>query len=194
MPTCCSVMKQMMQSVDRVVAQPPNGLGASLRIEYVLPRHEDGTGQTDTDVEQPQKWVVSSYSKRMLDWQQFETHARFHMARFFGSALTERQPYGFPKRFDLVSPDAQIIGDAKFLTLVHGVNTPPAKFMEIAGHVWLLEHTSARRKFLVFGNQREVAERWLKKYGAVQTTVEFYFLDEFGNITDLRTSTVVKSA
>lgn len=34
--------------------------------------------------------------------------------------------------------------------------------MEIAGHVWLLERTTAQRRFLVFGNQRRVSEWWLE--------------------------------
>ncbi len=59
---------------------------------------------------------------------------------------------------------------------------PPAKFMEIAGHMWLLEHLPARRKFLVFGNQREVPETWLNKYGKLVKTVEFYFLSDDGKL------------
>ncbi len=109
------------------------------------------------------------------------------MSAHFQIALHERQPSGFPKRFDLVSPMEDIVGDAKCLTLVRGVNLPPAKFMEIAGHVWLLERlTSAKRRFLVFGSQRRVAEWWLEKYGALVTTVEFYFLAEDGTLDQLR--------
>ena len=70
-----------------------------------------------------------------MDWKQFENHARKRMSQYFGVTLTEKNPIGFPKRFDMVSPDGTIVGDAKFLTLVHGQKLPPAKFMEIAGHV-----------------------------------------------------------
>ena len=74
-----------------------------------------------------------------IHWKQFENHARKRMSQYFGVTLTEKNPIGFPKRFDMVSPDETIVGDAKFLTLVRGQKLPPAKFMEIAGHVWLLE-------------------------------------------------------
>jgi hypothetical protein len=121
-----------------------------------------------------------------MDWKQFENHARTRMSQYFGVTLTEKKPMGFPKRFDMVSPDETIVGDAKFLTLVHGQKLPPAKFMEIAGHVWLLEKTEAVRKFLVFGNQQRVAEWWLEKYGGLKTPVEFFFLDDMGNVTDLK--------
>ena len=109
------------------------------------------------------------------------------MGAHFQTALHERQPAGSPKRFDLVSPAEDIVGDAKYLTLVRGVKLPPAKFMEIAGHVWLLERLlGAKRRFLVFGNQRRVAEWWLEKYGTLITTVEFYFLAEDGTVDRLR--------
>ena len=48
----------------------------------------------------------------------------------------------------------------------------------ITEHVWLLEHTKAKRKFLVFGNDRRVPELWLNDYGNLLKDVEFYFIDE----------------
>src|SRR6266498_3800550 len=99
-----------------------------------------------------------------MDWKEFENLASITMEKHFGVPFTEKNPKGFPKRFDMVSEDEQIVGDAKYLTLVGGIKLPPAKFMEIAGHVWLLEHVPAKNKFLVFGNQRAVAELWLRKY------------------------------
>jgi hypothetical protein len=38
MPICCEVMRATMRAGDRIVAQPPSGIGASLEIEYRLPR------------------------------------------------------------------------------------------------------------------------------------------------------------
>jgi hypothetical protein len=52
--------------------------------------------------------------------------------------------------------------------------------MEIAGHVWLLQVAPAKRRFLVFGNQRRVGEWWLEKYGRFVSNVEFYFLSDDG--------------
>ena len=120
-----------------------------------------------------------------MKWKEFESLARKAMSQHFGVALTEENPSGFPKKFDMLSPDQQIVGDAKFLTLVQGKKLPPAKFMEIAGHVWLLERVPARHRFLIFGNDRRVPEWWLKKYGILVKTVEFYFLDQSGKVVKL---------
>ena len=57
--------------------------------------------------------------------------------------------------------------------------------MEIAGHVWLLGRVAAGRRFLVFGNQREVPEAWLRKYGVLVEGVEFYFLSDDGTLDRL---------
>jgi len=55
---------------------------------------------------------------------------------------------GIRKQFDYVSADAQVVGDAKYSTLVGGERLPPAKFATIAEHVWLLEKTNAPMQFL----------------------------------------------
>jgi hypothetical protein len=111
-------------------------------------------------------------------WRRFQELAQVQMERHFGCKFTERSLPGVPKLFDMVSDDSTIAGDAKYLTLVGGKRRPPAKFMEIAGHIWLLERTNAKRIFLVFGNQREVVALWLKKYGAIAGRIELYFLTE----------------
>ena len=82
----------------------------------------------------------------------------------------------------MVSDDETIVGDAKYLTLVYGKRFPPAKMMEIAGHVWLLEKASTKTRFLVFGNQQEVPELWLEKYGKYKQNVDFYFLSDNGDL------------
>ena len=120
-----------------------------------------------------------------MNWKEFEEFARKTMGQFLGVRLIEKNPKGFPKKFDMVSPDESIIGDAKFLTLVHGKKLPPAKFMEISGHMWLLEKVETKRRFLVFGNQHRVAEWWLEKYGDLVQNIEFYFIDANGNIERL---------
>jgi 5-methylcytosine-specific restriction protein A len=38
MPVCCSVMRSEMRGYDKIKQQPPKGNGASLSIEYYLPR------------------------------------------------------------------------------------------------------------------------------------------------------------
>jgi len=107
------------------------------------------------------------------------------MSRYFGVELKERSMKDHPKTFDLVSEDGSIVGDAKYLTMVRGERIPPAKFMEISGHVWMLEKVDAERKFLVFGNDIRVPKEWLKRYGELVEGVEFFFID-------LKTKDVIK--
>jgi 5-methylcytosine-specific restriction protein A len=38
MPVCCSTMRSEMRGGDTILQQPPKGNGASLSIEYYLPR------------------------------------------------------------------------------------------------------------------------------------------------------------
>ena len=116
---------------------------------------------------------------------QFEDLARQAFSELFGVPLQPGQVPGVLKLFDLVSLDGQIVGDAKYYTLVGGQHLPPAKFSIIAEHVWLLEKTQAKHKFLVFGNDIEVPKRWLTRYGLLRGDVEFYFLADDGNLLEL---------
>jgi hypothetical protein len=96
---------------------------------------------------------------------------------------------GVPKEWDMVSPDGHIVGDAKYFTLVHGQRLPPAKFSVIAEHVWLLEKTGAQTTFLVFGNDRQVPELWLQRYGHLVSRVAFCFLADDGRLELLKEGT-----
>lgn len=116
---------------------------------------------------------------------QFEILAARAMSNHFGVALTAGRAAAVPKKFDLVSADGSIVGDAKFYTLVGGRRLPPAKFATIAEHVWLLEKTTASHKFLVFGNQRDVPVSWLRRYGRLLSGVEFFFLSASGQLERL---------
>ena len=117
---------------------------------------------------------------------EFEDFARKVMEKHFGAVLQSRAIATIPKTFDFVSADSSIVGDAKYFTLVRGVNLPLAKFSVIAEHVWLLEKTGADRKFLVFGNDKRVPLQWLKRYGHQVKDVEFHFLSDRGRLETLR--------
>lgn len=112
----------------------------------------------------------------------FEALARRVMSRHYGVLLARGSVSGVRKEFDLVSPDRQVVGDAKYYTLVRGLALPPAKFSVIAEHVWLLEKTGAPITFLVFGNDRDVPLRWLERYGDLAGGVGFYFLGDDGGL------------
>ena len=85
----------------------------------------------------------------------------------------------------MVSPDGDVVGDAKYFTLVQGQRLPLAKFSIIAEHVWLLERTGAPITFLVFGNDRQVPVLWLQRYGNLVSGVVFYFLTDDGVLEQL---------
>ena len=89
------------------------------------------------------------------------------------------------KKFDLVSEDEVIIGDAKYLK---NIPVPAAKFDNITAYIWFLEHTKGQRKFLIFGRDIEIPQRWLKNKRSNKgslTNVEFYFLHDTGKLEKL---------
>ena len=75
-------------------------------------------------------------------------------------------------KFDLVSDDGNYIGDAKYMK-----NIPSAKWSNISEYVWLLQQTKAENKFLIFGKDREIPERYLKRWSSLMKDVVFYFFD-----------------
>jgi len=180
MPLCCRVMRKNMQDGDVVLQEPPCGQGASLTIRYYLPRKTASqsflTPSLETDIIKYQK------DKQNIE---FENIARKVMSEHFKTHLVKGRVAGIPKEFDMVSADCRIVGDAKYLTMVHGISIPPAKFSNIAEHVWLLEKTTATHKFLVFGHDRRVPQEWLKRYGHLVKDVAFYFVDENGKLEKL---------
>ena len=109
-----------------------------------------------------------------------------HGGAFARRPFVAAAPSEYIKRFDLISTDRTIIGDAKFMTLVGGTRMPPAKFHVIVEHVWLLEKTPAERRFLVFGNQIEVPRQWLQRHSCLVDSVEFFFLHEDDTLETLR--------
>jgi hypothetical protein len=123
---------------------------------------------------------LSSHAEKELSPSAFEDLARAVMGRHFGVPLAPGQMSGVPKEWDMVSPDGDVVGDAKYFTLVQGQRLPPAKFSIIAEHVWLLEKTGAQIPFLVFGNDRQVPVLWLQRYGSLASGVAFYFLTDEG--------------
>jgi hypothetical protein len=109
----------------------------------------------------------------------FEERARqvcsARWGRSLHSAPVEVAP-GVAHQFDLVSQDRLIVGDAKYYK---NIPTPAAKWSVISEYVWLLQHLGpVDRKFLVFGQDSLVPERWLARFRPLVQDVEFYFLDD----------------
>lgn len=112
------------------------------------------------------------------DGYSFERHAATVINAEWEVELSSRPvrlAEGVVKKFDLVSSDRAIVGDAKHYK---NLPTPAAKWSTIAEYVWLLQHVQdAKRRFLVFGLDREVPERWLERFRPLTKGIDFWFLD-----------------
>jgi hypothetical protein len=116
--------------------------------------------------------------------QEFEERARVACSLHWGldlrSAVVDVAP-GVTHQFDIVSSDRRIVGDAKWFK---NLPVPAAKWSVIAEYVWLLQHlTDAEVRFIVFGQDTEVPERWLRRFRPLTAGIDFYFLAEHS--TDL---------
>lgn len=74
--------------------------------------------------------------------------------------------------FDLVAPGGRVVSDAKWFKDLKPI--PAAKLSVISEYVWLLQQAEgADRRFLIFGQDREVPERWLVRFRPLLDGVEF---------------------
>ncbi len=126
--------------------QASNGwLAAGYRVKHVDLEHhtvtfvKGGTEISTPQAEVPQTLSNNSISAALSNAAEFEELARQVMSRYFNTDLRERWRPGWPKKFDLVSPDYRIVGDAKHHTMVRRKRIPPAKPATISEHVWFLE-------------------------------------------------------
>jgi hypothetical protein len=79
------------------------------------------------------------------------------------------------KKFDFVSSaDGGYVGDAKFLTYAGNAS---AEMSGISEYVWLLQNVNAVHKFMVFGGDQKIPERWLKRWRSLANDIEFYFFE-----------------
>lgn len=111
----------------------------------------------------------------------FEVYAQRYFSTLWKTDLQVRTVMvvgKVPQRFDLVSSDGSYVGDAKCLK---NIPSPAAKWQAIAEYIWLLQKVSAMKVFMVFGRDAEVASRYLARFRALTTPVEFYFLDGSGH-------------
>ncbi len=114
----------------------------------------------------------------------FEEYARSYLSDYWHISLEKRQVRltdEFEKEFDLVSQDNSYVGDAKYLS---NNAVPAAKWSAIAEYVWLLEKVNSTHKFLVFGKDKELSQRWLNKHRTLLREVKFYFLSD-NNLEEL---------
>ena len=114
-------------------------------------------------------------------WRSFEQYARGYFSDLWSVDLQVRSVEvagTVPWKFDLVSAERHYVGDAKWLKTLA---VPAAKWQAIAEYVWLLQKVEAEKTFMVFGQDADVAERWLRRVRPLTAPLEFYFLDETGH-------------
>lgn len=117
----------------------------------------------------------------VYDGRTFETYARNYFSQLWGISIREQSIIlagRVPKKFDFVGSDKRVVGDAKWHK---NLPTPAAKWSTISEYVWLLQKIPDAKVFLVFGNDIEVAQRYLVRFRPLTTPVEFYFLDGNGH-------------
>ena len=156
------------------------------KVVFVKAREKQGENVVGKVLSSPTRVSSSAgISAAVRNAREFEELARRIMSKYFGVKLSKGKKPGWPKEFDLVSPDFKIVGDVKYYTMVRGTSLPPAKFATIAEHVWMLENIEADIKFLVFGNDKRVPLKWLEKYGYLVKSVKFYFINNDGKVEEL---------
>ena len=166
-------------------------LAAGYRVKHVdLSRRvvtfvKEGTEASTPPPKTPETPNENPISAALNEAAKFEELARQVMSRYFNTDLRERWRPGWPKKFDLVSPDYRIVGDAKHYGMVRGKHLPPAKFATISEHVWFLEKIDADIKFLVFGKDKRVPLEWLKRYGYLVNNIKFYYINNKGQLEEL---------
>jgi len=117
----------------------------------------------------------------VTSWRSFEDYARRYFFDLWGVDLQCRSvdvAGTVPWKFDLVSPDQRCVGDAKWLK---SIAVPAAKWQAIAEYIWLLQKVEADKTFMEFGQDADVAERFLRRVRPLTAPVEFYFLDRSGH-------------
>jgi hypothetical protein len=154
------------------------GVGFKIRNRVASSTAGPPPGASSPAVAQPRETPALSPSN-VTSGAAFETHARAVLSEAWGVELTGRVVTlrgGVTHSFDLVSPDESIVGDAKWFKDLKPI--PAAKLSVIAEYVWLLQnHEDASRRFLVFGQDRAVPERWLSRFASLLDGLEFWFLD-----------------
>jgi hypothetical protein len=106
----------------------------------------------------------------------FFATAREIMSKYFEEDLSLKKFNQIPKTFEFVSKNLKIVGDGKFLSLPPNGRFPIPYLRSISESVWFLEKIEAEKKFIVFGNSREIPKFWLNTYGHLLKDIDFYFL------------------
>jgi hypothetical protein len=117
-----------------------------------------------------------------LDWRNFEERARDHFEDRFGVELSETRLQIGPNqyhRFDLVSPDEDILIECKSFTWTAGENFPQAKISTANETMLFLSRVEADRKLLVMQDDfspdgRSLVKTYANRYGGLTDDIEVW--------------------
>ena len=104
------------------------------------------------------------------------------LKKIYGELRQDVKTY-YGRTVDFASADGRVVGE---LIIVQNKRSPSAYMLKIAGHIWFLERTKAEEKFLVFYGERSVPEWWLKRYGQLIEGIRFYFMEDDGQLIELK--------
>jgi hypothetical protein len=113
---------------------------------------------------------------------EYERLAAAAAGHHFGIPFQKSVPVVVPKMFSLVSAGGEVIGETVYFSPSESENQIRIRFSLITENVWLLEKTKARRKFLIFNSHRDVLLDWLGRFGHLVNLIEFYLLNENGQL------------
>jgi hypothetical protein len=124
-----------------------------------------------------------------MTWQEFEEMGRVRMAEHYGVPRLVKNAVlltcGVVVNFDAVADDESVVGDFKSLT-ANPLYSNAGKLSNVSECVWLLQDVPrAQHRFVVFGVNRLLADKWLGRLRPRATGIEFFFLNDGGELTDL---------
>jgi hypothetical protein len=120
MPMCCSAMKRAMKDDDRIVEQPPSGVGASLTIEYRLNNNQQEIFSSNS---LSNSLAGSKFENTAFEY--FKAHENIVLDKNFEISLGLKLKK--THQFDLGDRYHKILVECKAHTWTESGNTPSAK-------------------------------------------------------------------
>lgn len=119
---------------------------------------------------------------KRLDWRDFEKRAGEYFEEWFDVELSETRLQIGPDqyhRFDLVSPDEDILIECKSFTWIAGENFPQAKISTANETILFLSRVEADRKLLVMQDDfspdgRSLVKTYADRYGGLADDIEVW--------------------
>lgn len=121
---------------------------------------------------------IPNKKTKEINYMDFKKMVLGEMEKHYRVKLSAREIPPMPKLIDLVSNDNKYVGIVRSLSLVLSEALLPSLLSSISASIWILEHIpNAEKRFLIFGKDRNVPDKWLEQYGIFIKDIEFFFYD-----------------